>query len=194
MVSNSMKKFIGPIIVGGIAAAGTIEMVKKQGESNIEKAKILAQSQENVAHIHAESQERIARINIESQERIASVNTQSNTTLTSPNTNVINSPKESESIFEFFDLFGPDRSFEFITGVTLFSGGLTCLFCIICLFCYVMIFKLQGPLENYYSGRFLIFLKWLQPFSQYIIYFYLSIVIALLILFTVAGFILIVNN
>lgn len=194
MVSNSFKKFIGPIIVGGITGTGTIEMVKKQGESNIEKARILAQSQENIARIHAESQERIARLNIEYQERIASVNAQNNTSLTNSNNYVINSPNESESNFEFFDIFGPDRSFEFITGVTLFTGGLTCLFCIICLFCYVMIFKLQDPLDNYYSGRFLIFLKWLQPFSQYIIYFYLSVVIALLILFTVTGFILIVNN
>lgn len=75
-----------------------------------------------------------------------------------------------------FDL--SNLPFEILVAFTIFFGSTTSLVCILFLALYVSIYRLDQPLENYYSGILLKLVNFIKPYSDGFIIFYLSLLVS----------------
>lgn len=97
----------------------------------------------------------------------------------SNNSETINSPLELGELKDLIINFDFNSlPFKTLVSITLFAGTLTSLMCILFLNIYVSIYKLNLPLENYYSGYMLKLVNFVKPYSNEFIVFYLTILVS----------------
>jgi hypothetical protein len=172
-MTNNKLKIIAPI--GGVIATGAIGLIigNKESQTTIEVAKIEAKNQMDLVLAKAEL-EKIAKA--EANKIIP----------TNPET--ANSPLELGELKDWIINFDPTSlSFETLVALLLLSGSLTSLLCILFLSIYVSIYKLNLPLENYYSGFMLKLVNFVKPYSDGFIVFYLTILVSVLTILLLVG-------
>ncbi len=97
----------------------------------------------------------------------------------SNNFETVNSPLELGELKDLiFNFDFNNLPLETLVGIALFAGTLTSLMCILFLSIYVSIYKLDLPLENYYSGYMLKLVNFVKPYSDGFIVFYLTILVS----------------
>ena len=183
-MTNNKLKIIAPI--GGVIATGAIGLIigNKESQTTIEVAKIEAASRIEVAKIEVNGQ--MDRI-IAKAEFDKTVKIETNKII-SNNTETINSPLELGELKDWIINFDPTSlSFETLVALLLLSGSLTSLLCILFLSIYVSIYKLNLPLENYYSGYMLKLVNFVKPYSDGFIVFYLTILVSVLTILLLVG-------
>lgn len=142
-----------------------IEIATIQANSNIEVAKIGAKSQIDLLTVKADLSKNLVKAEANQSNVINNVES-------------VNSPLEIGELkdlilnFDFSDL-----SFEILVGICIFTGTFASLWCIFFLVIYVTVYKLDLPLENYYSGYMLKLINFVKPFSNGFIGIYLTLLV-----------------
>lgn len=171
-MSTNKIKLIVPV-VGVVITSGASYLAGSQySYTEIEVAKIEAASRIEVAKIEAKGQ---MDIMLAKTELSNSVKVEANKI---SDNYPANSPLELGELKDWIINFDySSLSFETLVGITLLSGALTSLICILFLSIYVSVYKLDLPLENYYSGYILKLVNFVKPFSDGFIVFYLTILV-----------------
>jgi hypothetical protein len=183
-MTNNKLKIIAPI--GGVIATGAIGLIigNKESQTTIEVAKIEAASRIEVAKIEAKNQMDLVLAKAE-LEKIAKAEANK---IIPTNPETANSPLELGELKDWIINFDPTSlSFETLVALLLLSGSLTSLLCILFLSIYVSIYKLNLPLENYYSGYMLKLVNFVKPYSDGFIVFYLTILVSVLTILLLVG-------
>jgi len=183
-MTNNKLKLLTP--VGGAIATGVFGYIigNKESLTSIEVAKIEAASRIEVAKIETKAQMDVILAKAELER---TVKAEANKII-SNNTETANSPLELGELKDWIINFDPTSlSFETSVALLLLSGSLTSLLCILFLSIYVSIYKLNLPLENYYSGFMLKLVNFVKPYSDGFIVFYLTILVSVLIILLIVG-------
>jgi hypothetical protein len=207
-MSVNKLKFLVPFAGVVISAGSAYEIGRQQSRTAIEIAKIKTNAAIELSKLEAKAKmERLIakgeldkiisqteankaiNNNIPSSESVKNLNLQD--TIVSGQSNVlndtkfINSPLEIDRFKELISNFDlSNLPFETLIGITIFSGTIASLICILFLGLYVTVYKMDLPFENYYSGFMLKLVNFVKPYSDGFIVFYLTLLVtAQMILF-----------